>query len=88
MPVLLRHLIIWLLKREIHPYLDYHGRESVNFQITMHIAGVISGVLCFLLIGMLLVPLVILFNLVFVIIAGIKANDGVSYRYPLCIRFL
>lgn len=87
-PGIIAVIVIWLIKRDAHPYLDYHGRESLNFQITMCIAALVSGVLCLVLIGFLLLAVLGVVNLVLVIIAGIKANDGVSYRYPFCIRFL
>lgn len=87
-PGIIAVIVIWLVKRDSHPCLDYHGRESLNFQITMCIAALISWALCFVLIGFVLLPLVVIVNLVFVIIAGIKANDGIAYRYPFCIRFL
>jgi len=87
-PGIVAVIVIWLIKRDTHPYLDFHGRESLNFQITMCIAAAISGVLCLVLIGFLLLAALGVVNLVFVIIAGIKANDGIPYRYPICIRFL
>src|SRR5215204_5437814 len=30
-------LILWLLKRNDHPFIDEHGKESLNFQITVTI---------------------------------------------------
>lgn len=44
-------LILWLLKREESPEIDAHGKEAVNFQISMLIYNVIAGVLCIILIG-------------------------------------
>jgi hypothetical protein len=41
-----------------------------------------------ILIGVVLLPLVFLFDVVFVVIASIKANSGEAYRYPLSIRLI
>jgi len=92
---LLGPLIIWLLKKDEFPEVDAHGKESLNFQISMLIyaaaLGAISFVLLFVLIGFLLLPLfgVLYFlDIVLVIIASIRASEGRLYRYPLTIRFL
>jgi uncharacterized Tic20 family protein len=81
-------LIIWQMKKDESEYINYHGKESLNFQITMAIALLISIVLMFVLIGFLLVPALVIFELVMIIIAAIKANDGVKYEYPISFRFI
>ena len=81
-------LIVWLLKRDESPEIDAHGKEALNFQISMLIYNVIAGVFCLILSGFLLLPLLWILNAVFVIIAAIKASDGQLYRYPMTIRFL
>jgi hypothetical protein len=81
-------LIVWLLKRGDSPEIDAHGKEALNFQISMLIYNVIAGVFCLVLIGFLLLPLLWVLNAVFVIIAAIKASDGELYRYPMTIRFI
>jgi len=81
-------LIIWLLKKDEMPFVDDQGKEALNFQITVFIATMVSGFLMFVLIGFLLLPLVLIFDVVMIIIAALKANAGEVYRYPLCIRFI
>ncbi|MBT8144262.1 MAG: DUF4870 domain-containing protein [Gammaproteobacteria bacterium] len=81
-------LVIWLIKKEEMPFVDDQGKEALNFQITMMIACFVSALLMIVLIGFLLLPLVLIFDLVMVIIASIKANDGERYRYPLTLRLL
>jgi uncharacterized protein len=85
---LIAPLVIWLLKREQHPFLDQQGREAVNFQISMAIYGIVSAILIFVVIGFLMLLALIIMDLVLVITAAIRANDGINYRYPLTIRFL
>lgn len=81
-------LIIWAIKKDEMPFVNDQGKEAVNFQITMTIALIVAGLSVFILIGFVLFPVVYLFDLIITIIAAIKANEGVAYRYPLCIRFL
>ncbi|HZG78940.1 MAG TPA: DUF4870 domain-containing protein, partial [Paenibacillus sp.] len=65
-----------------------NGRESLNFQISIAIYLIVSAILIFVGIGILLSIAVGIFWLVMTIIAAVKANEGVVYRYPLTIRFL
>jgi hypothetical protein len=81
-------LILWLIKREGNPFVDEQGKEAVNFQLSILLYVVVCSFLTIIVIGALLMPLVGLFDVIFIIVAAVKANDGVNYRYPLCIRFI
>jgi len=81
-------LVVWLIKKEEYPLVDDQGKESVNFQITLSIAGLILVPLCFLLIGIPLILALTVYGLVMIIIAAMKANEGERYRYPYTIRFI
>ena len=81
-------LLVWLIKREQHEFVDDQGKEALNFQLSISLYLVVSVVLLLLLIGLLLLPAVAIFSIVMTIVAGVKANAGERYRYPLCIRFI
>jgi len=81
-------LIIWQIKKDDFPFVDEQGKEAVNFQISMLIYGVVALLLCFACVGFVLAPAVMIFDIVFLLIAAVKANNGFHYRYPLCIRFI
>lgn len=81
-------LVIWLIKKDEMPFVDDQGKESLNFQLSMLIAFIISALLAFILIGFVLMGILYVFDFVVLIIASIKANDGVRYRYPYAIRFI
>jgi uncharacterized protein len=81
-------LVIWLIKKDQSWFVDDQAKESINFQISMVIYTLISIPLVLLLIGIVLLLFLYVFGIVMVIIATIKANDGVQYRYPVTIRFL
>ncbi len=81
-------LLVWQLKKDVDPFVEQNGKEAVNFQITIAIAAVVCFMLMFVVIGVLLFPVLVLIWLIFTIIARVKANDGVAYRYPMTIRFI
>ena len=81
-------LIIWQIKKDEFPFVDKQGKEAVNFQISMSIYGLICIPLFFICIGPFLLAAVGIIDLVFLLIAAVKANNGQSYRYPLTIRFI
>ena len=85
---LLGPLIVWLVKRGDSPEIDAHGKESLNFQISMLIYNVVAGVLCLVLIGFALLLILHILNLVLVIVASIQASEGKLYRYPITIRLI
>jgi uncharacterized Tic20 family protein len=94
-------LIVWLVKRKDHPFIDEHGREALNFQITVFL---IMIAMMFLIVAVTLalpgtefVPAVLLMlgffavgiaDVVFTVIGAIRANAGEGYRYPFSFRFI
>jgi len=85
---LLGPLIVWLAKRDDSPEIDAHGKESLNFQISMLIYNGIAVVFCLVLVGFAFLVVLWVLNAVFVIVAAIQASDGKFYRYPMTIRFI
>ena len=81
-------LLVWQLKKDLGPFVEQNGKEAVNFQITIAIVGLVCTMLMFALVGFLLLPVLGLYWLILTIIAGVKANEGVAYRYPFTIRFI
>jgi uncharacterized protein len=81
-------LVVWLIKKDEMPFVDDQGKEALNFQITMLIAtAVVAASIC-IGIGFILLPLLIVYALVLTIIAAVKANQGIVYRYPLTLRLI
>jgi uncharacterized Tic20 family protein len=81
-------LVIWLIKKDEYPLVNDQGKESLNFQLSILIYTAVAVVLVFVGVGIVLVPAVLIFDIVMIIIASIKANEGIAYRYPLTIRFI
>jgi len=94
-------LVVWLLKRDEHPFIDHHAKESLNFQLTTLLALVVATLaaipvflLGFLTFGVLwLVAIIVVVAatvvwFVFPVIGAVKAANGEGYRYPVNIRFV
>lgn len=81
-------LVMWLIKKEESEFINHHGKESLNFQISIAIYAIISGILALVLIGILFLIALGIIWIVFVIIASVKTSEGEEYRYPLTIRFV
>jgi uncharacterized protein len=64
------------------------SKEALNFHITVVIAGIVSFLLCFVLIGFVLLPIVIIGSMVLGVIGGLQANQGIAYRYPATLRLV
>lgn len=83
-------LVMWLIKKDRSPFIDDHGREAINFQISLIVYAIGVAVLGLITCGagwILWVPLYAL-GIVGMILAAISANRGEFYRYPMTIRFL
>jgi uncharacterized Tic20 family protein len=83
-------LVIWLTNKDKpgKEWLNDQAKEALNFQITVAIAWVIAIVLSAIAIGFLLYPVIWIGNLILCILAGVKANEGVAYRYPFALRLI
>ena len=87
-------LVIWLVKKDTMPFVNDQGKEALNFNITVAIAFVVLFLLSVMTFGIgliIAIPLWIIIGiswLVFTIIAAIKANEGVLYRYPFTLRLI
>ena len=87
-------LVIWLLKKDTMPFVNDQAKEALNFAITVSILFLAQLILTLMTLGvgaLLTVPLMLIIGvaaLVFVVIAAIKANEGVAYRYPFSLRLV
>lgn len=81
-------LILWLIKKDTDAYVEEQGKEALNFQITVLIAAIVSGITAVLCIGAVLGLVVGIADLVLSIMACIAASKGEHYRYPVSIRLI
>lgn len=81
-------LVIWLTQKDKSEFIDKHGRESLNFQLSITLYSLIAFVLSIVFIGFLLLIAIFVMHLTMSIIAAMRANEGEYYRYPMTIRFI
>jgi len=81
-------LIVWLIKKDQYAFVNSQGKESLNFQISITIYGIVAGILTMVVIGIPLLIAVGIFSLVEIILASVKVNQGEPYTYPLTIRLI
>jgi len=81
-------LIVWLVKRDQLAFVADQGKEALNFNISVALAALVCWALVYVLIGILLGVALFIFWLSMTIVAGIKASEGVRYRYPFNLRLV
>jgi uncharacterized Tic20 family protein len=81
-------LLVMLIQGPKSDFVRRQSVEALNFQITTYIAAIVSAILIVVLIGLILLPIVGIAWLVFTIMAGLAANKGEDYRYPINIRLV
>ncbi|MDR6611914.1 DUF4870 domain-containing protein [Leifsonia sp. 1010] len=77
-----------LLLTDRGAFVRRHVVTALNFQLTLFLAALVGYMLSIVAIGLLLLLAVFVVNVVFSIIAALKANQGAEYVYPLAIRFV
>lgn len=81
-------LIVMLVFGKRSAFTDDQAKEALNFQITLLIGYLISFVLVFVIVGIFLLFALSILNIAFCILAGVAANNGERYRYPVCLRLV
>jgi uncharacterized protein len=87
-------LIIWLVKKDSMPFVNDQAKEALNFNISVAMATLALLLLSFLTFGIgfiIAIPMWVVIGvgwLVLTIIAAVKANDGLRYRYPFTLRLI
>lgn len=84
-------IVMWQMKKYEHPLIDAHGKNVVNWLLSLCIYAFVAWVLVMTLIGAIIgIPalwLLGILNVVFAIVGGLKANNGEVWAYPFTIRF-
>jgi uncharacterized protein len=82
-------LIMWLVRRDRSPFIDDHGKEALNFQISLCIytlASIPLSMICGIGVPLMIAAWVL--GVVGMILATVAASKGRYYRYPMCLRLV
>ena len=81
-------IILWQIKKEESTYINIHGKIVLNWMLSYFIYGIIAFFLIYVGIGIVILVILKIAIFILAIIAGLKANNGEIWRYPLSIEFL
>ena len=81
-------LVIWLVRRDQSAFLASQGRESLNFNISVTLGFLVCSVLVYVFIGILLGLALFVYWLAMTILAGVRAGEGIAFRYPFALRLI
>ena len=81
-------LVVWLMKKDTMPFVESQGKEAVNFNITVAIAGAVCMVTFWLFLPILILVIVGIAWFVLTIMAAMKVSEGKPYVYPFTLRLV
>jgi uncharacterized protein len=81
-------LVIYLVKKDDSPYVGEHAKAALNFQLSLVIYYIISGILVLLLVGIIMLIALYFLSIIACVIAAVKASNDIVYKYPFTIRFI
>jgi uncharacterized Tic20 family protein len=86
--IIIGPLVIWLARRERSAFVATQAKEALNFNISVLLGLLLCGLLALVFVGLLLALALLICWIVMTIIAGIRAGEGLDYRYPVSLRLL
>ena len=85
---LIATLVVWLIKKDEDPEVDWHGKEAINFQISLLLWYLAGLVLSCCVIGIPILFALPVVKIVLMIYAAVRAANGERWQYPLTLRLL
>lgn len=80
-------IVMWATNKDKSIEVDRHGKVIFNWMISGFIYTICSIILMLVIVGFFAFFALMLLNLIWIIMGGVKANEGVVWHYPLSIRF-
>ena len=81
-------LFIMMSKGKESAWVESQSKEALNFQITVMLAYVLGTLTSCIGVGVLLVLAAVGGAVVLGVLAGMKVNEGQTYRYPFTLRLV
>lgn len=85
---LIMPIVMWTTNKDQSEVIDQHGKNIVNWMISLIIYAVIGGVLAFIIVGIFVLIAVGICSIIFTIMGAVKASNNEIYKYPLTIDFI
>ena len=80
-------IILWVVNKDDDELVDIHGRNILNFNISLLIYFVICSLLMFLFIGFALIFIPVILMIIFPAIGAVKASNEEVWKYPFSFKF-
>lgn len=81
-------IVLWVMNKDNDAAVDAHGRNILNWNISLLIYLLICCVLMFVLIGFVLIWIPCICMIIFPIIGAAKASNGTVWKYPFSFKIL
>lgn len=81
-------ILMWTTHKDRSEVVDAHGKNILNWMISVLIFSIIAGVLSVIIIGIPLLIAIWICDIVFIIIGGMRANDGIVWKYPYSLTIM
>ena len=80
-------IVMWAMSKDHSDQVSQHGNRVMNWALSSLIASVVAGMLLGVFIGIPMAMGLLVMNVVFSIIAAMKAHRGELWSYPLAYSF-
>lgn len=81
-------MVMWLTNKDRSMLIDEHGKNIVNWLISVIIYAMISAILVFVIVGIVTLIALGILAIVFPIIGAVRASNDSFFKYPLTIKFI
>lgn len=81
-------LVMWLSNKDKSALIDEHGKNIINWLISLMIYAIISAFLVFIVVGIVTLIILGILAILYPIIGAIRASNGSFFKYPLTIKFI
>ena len=81
-------IVMWHINKEQSAEIDRHGKNIINFIISWVIYYAVAFILTFIVIGIFVFIALGVMQIIFIILAAIKASKGEYWKYPLTLTLV
>ncbi len=81
-------LLVYVVKREESDFVKHHAMESLNFQVSIMIYFMACIPMMLLLVGFFMAFIIAVLAFISIVIATVKASEGIPHRYPFTLRLI
>ena len=81
-------IVMWLSQKENSEFIDEHGKIHINWMLSLFMYAMVLLLFPISVLTIYIFALLLVLHFIFTITAGIKANKGKFWVYPMSVRFI